>query len=397
MNQATYPNRGKSPLLRKPTPIDDATSEERIVWPDYSHEKTVIAAVEQLIEHREQHGPDAVPPQDIFASWLEENKDRFIQARRVARNRARSRNLKVTRITTRKATSCSPPFRPRERSSKSQRDPSLQSHIHRQICRIRNRICNFLSRAGAVMYPPNRVERSQLDILEDNIAFQQDHRDEFPHEDPGIFRSPAEQEQVEEGSPPLPANVESEPMHPTPTRAKRKSCYVDPFDESYTNVDVEEITSNSSGTATAFDSSEGNTSTTTPLPRQRGFHISQVAHLAPTYIAAERSRNYNRNGQSLFGTSTTSNSSRRVVQHNQLQHHHNSNKSSKGSTKDNDALRTRIRTAGLLSGEVWVDGLEGRPSDERVGVRFVARPLGKRVGLLPRARQRKESGYGLDY
>ncbi|KAI2466823.1 hypothetical protein F4781DRAFT_336611 [Annulohypoxylon bovei var. microspora] len=402
MLQASYPTR-KTSMLLKPSQILSTVGDQRIVRPKSSCDRAVIVAVGQLIEHQEHHGSDAVPPEDVFASWLEENKERFVEARRVARKHSQIRNVNMPRTINRKTTkfSSTPQSRGISPGPRADQDGQASSRTtgirRRRVCNIRKGVCNLLSRAGAAIYPAGRRDREQLDVFEKSINYIHDHPDELSQEDDTNYQNFADQEQDEEPS----ANDNHNIVHRT-LKGVESESKANPIDEPHPGSENESL---SGDTTAIFDRSERESAP--PPPERRGFHISQVAHLAPTYIAAQRSRSsHSRNGQSLFDTSTastesnTSNSSKQVVEFSQAQQQQrrrNSRKSSnRSSVDDRDALRTRIRAAGLLSGEVWVDGLDGM-SDECVGVRFVARPLGEGVRLLPRASRRKGRADGLDY
>ncbi|KAI0882459.1 uncharacterized protein GGS22DRAFT_169462 [Annulohypoxylon maeteangense] len=377
-------NERRSSLVN-PTPIEDEPTEQRTVRRKSSSHQTLTIALEQLIEHRDRYGPDAVPPRDIFASWLEENKEWFIEARIAARNRGRKLNIKTTR-TTQRATGITQALRSRESG-------------------IRKGTRNPPSRAGAVLYPSDREERAQLDVVKKAIIFHQDHLDEYLQEDTESHNSPAEQgqEQDEEATP-APITDKLNPEHPKPPRKTSKSnpsTY--PFKNTDPDIEAEipPISSSNNSTPQTPNPSQRKPS---PLAPQHRFHINHVAHLAPTYIVAELARlrddpRYKRGKRFRYDFSAarhitnTDHVGKKVVQRNpqerQQQRRSRSrsrsrnrgNGVSKGSKKDRDrdVLRAHIRDAGLVSGEAWVDGFEG---DGVVGVRLVGRPFGRDGGAV---------------
>ncbi|KAI1107296.1 hypothetical protein F4804DRAFT_329330 [Jackrogersella minutella] len=347
-------------LFLKIAPTENIAANQIAPQSNYSLERDVIVAAAQLIEHQQRHGCDAVPPEDVFASWLEENKDWFIEARRIGRERGRGRNATLqprTLVATR-------PMQGRMPSSyvSSSRLPGSQQnaqmfpghHAERwgQETSLPTGIC-------AAVYPADRAEQAQLDGFENTVLH--DHhkgQDELPQESSMSVQGPTDHGQ----------DRRSTPIADNHGIVDQRLRVIEDDSNSQAIDAPHPIAPRSSGTAITLDRSQREAA---PSPPEQGrFHISQVAHLAPTYIAAERSRSLRDNrgpsydGQS-FDVGDTNSSNTQAVGRQQDRHIN--------LVGNRDAIRDYIRAAGFLSGEVWIDG----EADECVGMRFVARPLGE--------------------
>ncbi|KAI2631973.1 hypothetical protein GGR54DRAFT_10940 [Hypoxylon sp. NC1633] len=463
-----------------------------------SYDPAIVVAAKQLIAHQERHGSDAVPPEDVFAAWLDENAEDFIQATKaklslsLIRSHSRSRNLGTTIPSTgslarpvpgRGSASASLSPSPSnvssdhasvsatatasDRSAGSQDDEEEEEgeaegdvgsvlgllpfvcRCRRQICWARRRICEVLGRVGAAVYAADAVELPQLDAFERDVADRDE--EEIPDgvgrgygarrvtlsSDAGsevqgleldrdqnaasasasrLFGDSNRYISNQQGSSSsklhpasrLPTSTqdafvlrsigESRPSTTTPPATELEPEYPEPFELAAPST----VYSRGRPRAAARDRSTRATREAAPSPPdQRGrFHISQVAHLAPSHVAAERSR------LRLEGLLERDPDQGRLQLHTQSQNQSTRSDDSSGigtgigidinkaivadrDTTNREALRRRIQRSGLLRGEAWVEGLDGLGEDaveRRVGVRFVARPIG-----MPVRRQLQQS------
>ncbi|KAI1376168.1 hypothetical protein F4677DRAFT_420488 [Hypoxylon crocopeplum] len=412
-----HPSPLQSILFLQATSPKDTAAKQVIAK---SNDPAVIIAARQLTEHQERYGSDAVPPADLLAWWLEKNKEDFIRARRATRNRAIKRPPKKV-IPARKA----PAERQRRISSSNHPATSLSREprttgatgviplVHRcqhQIFKAQNRLCGFLRSAGVAVYPSGEGEHAQLNASETNVGYRDDHLDAaFPERGERIqhSRGAVRDGQNRDAKTALLGNSGDRPishqrrhLQPRPKirqqREVRARLVIDAVDKPHPSIErvpndtpnpvslsAQSSSKNSTAMAAALDQSRREAAPSPPESRIP-FHINKVAHLAPTYIAAERAKARallnNRSGQA-----TKSNSHKQpVAQGAQGQKRNNS-----ASKESRDALTHRILREGFLRGEMWIDGPDGESDGRRVGMRFVARPL-----TTPTAQKRR--AHGLD-
>ncbi|KAI1418178.1 hypothetical protein F5Y13DRAFT_199249 [Hypoxylon sp. FL1857] len=430
----TSPNDGKAPcpppsLLFLRTNTQDVASGQIITRSRSSYDIASIIAARQLVEHQERYGSDAVPPEDVFASWLEENRECFIEARRASRNlnasgpKTRSTQdlaSSLTRPSGSKAGERSSKRRAKRDAQESGNAPGISRHIQkcrRRVCSMKKKVGRLLSRAGAAMYSRGREWQTQpVDSEEKDV--HDGHRSELLQGSKNSAQYPTGKEQQEiganstgENNSTMHSQQESPPEHPGAWPLDRIE------DQSMLNIEEPRPStpgwpSYSSNTATLGRSERE--AAPSPPDHRVPFHISHVAHLAPTHIAAERARerllpkgHQSYNDDRVFESDDISSggnsTNTRVTQYNTSEQRQGQNKSSPPA--DRDALQARIHDAGFMSGELWLDRLNNKAKG-RLGIRFIARPLRKIVegkssglergnGLLPRAGGGKT--YGLDY
>ncbi|KAI0124589.1 hypothetical protein F4776DRAFT_672454 [Hypoxylon sp. NC0597] len=427
-------NNGKTPtpppsLLFLRTTSGDAGSSQIATRSRSSYDIATIIAASQLVEHQERHGSDALPPEDVFALWLEENRERFIKARKASRSlnssgpkrsplgtRSVQEPVSANRVSSRNRPSSS---KARERGPKHQARRDGQegggaTGICRHIQKCRRRVCGMGKRVGRLFSRACREKHAQLDVSEKEAVHKY-------HNSNGLFQGNEEnsitQEETRGDTSASDNNSTMYPQQRSP-QGNPGAWALERIEEQSMETTINESHPNTprrasySSNTTTLGQSEREAAPSPP--EQRGpFHISQVAHLAPTYIAAERSRARSLlNSHQTYDDDRVSGSSdintgintdgNQVARCNGLEQRQDQNRSG-SSLADRDALQARIRDAGFLSGEVWLDGLNGEPGG-RVGLRFVARPLRNAEdkgsssrggsGLLPTADGRKVYGSG---
>ncbi|KAI0837377.1 hypothetical protein F5Y06DRAFT_297703 [Hypoxylon sp. FL0890] len=428
--------RSPQSLLFLRTTSEGAVSSRIITSSKSSYDIAAIVAAIQLVEYQERYGSDAVPPEDIFASWLEENRERFIEARRAARNRNASgsnpRSIGGTKSTRERVSSLKrtpnstaegkSPRNQGKRGTQEDGDDAkgIRRHIEkcrRRVCGMGKRVGRLLSRAGAAVHPADKTEQAQLKASGKEVV----HDDSYPI---GLVQgseytaeNATVQEEQERGATSTSNNNRTMlSQQQSPQELPRDLPLKRIEGRSMLNI-VDEPRPGTNGRmsycsdTTTLGQSEREAAPSPP--EQRGpFHISQVAHLAPSHIAAERSRerslldsHQSHQYDRVFQSNNIGSNNRQVDQYNGYEQRRDQDKSS-SSLANRDTLQARIRDAGFLSGELWLDGLN-KPG-ERVRLRFLARPLKKTAAgnsygsssgrgqrLLPRANGRKI--YGLDY
>ncbi|OTA74500.1 hypothetical protein M434DRAFT_384864 [Hypoxylon sp. CO27-5] len=424
-------NNGKAPsppssLLFLRTNSEDAHSNQLATQNRSSYDIATIIAATQLVEHQELYGSDALPPEDVFGSWLEENREHFIEARRVGRNLNASgpkRNLTGPRLAQEPLSAHpvsllnrppSPEARgkgPRHKNGDRQEGGNATG-ICRRMQKCRRQVCGMGKKVGRFLGRARREKQTQLGASEKEVIHKNDNLN-------GLFQggeeNPISQEQrgatsaSDSNSTMLPQQeLPQERPRLLPLGRIEDQSMVTTTDEPYPSTPRRGSFSSSK---TTLGQSEREAAPSPP-ERIRPFHISQVAHLAPTHIAAERSRarallegHQSHHDSQVFGSSdinANNANGNKVAQYNGPKQRQDQSRSN-SSLVHRDALRARIHDAGFLSGELWFDGLSGG-REGRMGLRFVARPLrttggkgsasGRGSGLLPTVDGRKTYGLG---
>ncbi|OTA53416.1 hypothetical protein K449DRAFT_217390 [Hypoxylon sp. EC38] len=413
-------NNGKAPsppssLLFLRTNSEDAHSSQLATRNRSSYDIATIIAATQLVEHQELYGSDALPPKDVFGSWLEENREHFIEARRVGRNLNASgpkRNLTGPRLAQEPLSAHPvsllnrPPGpeargkRPKHKTGDRQEDSNAtgicrrMQKCRRQVCGMGKRVGRFLGRARRVVRPSGGEKQTQLVASEKEVVHKNDNSD-------GLFQdgeeNPISQEQRgatsasdRDSTMPPPQGFSQDRPQFLPLERIEDQSMITTTDEPYPSTPRRG--SFSSNTTTLRQSERE--AAPSPPEQVRPFHISQVAHLAPTHIAAERSRarallegHQSHHDSQVFGSSeiNTNANGNKVVQYNGPNQRQDQNRND-SSLAHRDALRARIRDAAFLSGELWFDGLSGG-REGRMGLRFVARPLRNTGGKISASRR----------
>lgn len=315
-------------------------TEQKDVQSGTPHVTNFNIAASQLKEPQDSgHKSDVPPAEESSTSWLEKHKDSFIQVKRSGAlhrhrpnvQRPKARSVEEARQKQRRNTldrllnldnGVVSPRAQDERDAPAQQGSDVlgpMSQWRNRVYRVRKRVGDFLGRAGAAVYPASGVERKQLDTFEAEMD-----QAEKPQQ------QQQQQQQVGEGEPVQYPNLGGElaklgEATPANNQAQEhqevnnndnsnntahqiaESLLEELLGEQQARLleerlrqlrgeDTEEVVPSNDDDAPA--------ASTLPLPlppllppllpskspSPRPFHINHVAHLAPSYIAAQQSR-----------------------------------------------------------------------------------------------------------
>ncbi|KAI2634267.1 hypothetical protein GGS26DRAFT_590109 [Hypomontagnella submonticulosa] len=364
-----------------------------------------VAAAAQLIVHGERHGSDSVPPADVLASWLEENRERFVKAWRASQKRKNSPSVSVQEDG---SPSCLPIPGRGGYTPKRNSIADIYRRIRRcrrRVCGVRKRICDLLTRVGAAVYPADEAEAMQLHAFEKEVASENPPPAQLPGGNDVRTPSPcpdngetAEQDAAssDDGTVDLREPRKFPGIHP---RARQlRDAEGDGVDEAHPRR------ATMSRDKVPLPAQSQREAAPSPPEPPRRFHINQVAHLRPSYIAAQRASLAPRGqrprwssfgDQSYFYNNNNNNNSdgnndSQVTKYNGEGYPLTSTKgfrdiNQKAGGRLNSNAVARLRRGERLSGEVWIGGLGEHPS-QRMGVLFVAKSLEDRVGAWDKGR-----------
>ncbi|KAI0096489.1 hypothetical protein F4814DRAFT_456593 [Daldinia grandis] len=366
-----------------PVPMKESVAEQKDAQPGTPHVTNFNIAASRLKRLQiNGHKSDVPPPpeEESSTSWLGKHKDGFVQVKRlsafrrrrpsvqrretggVAEGRQKQRRNTVDRLLN-LGEGVIPP-RVEDRRDVQQGSDILGPIIQwrNRAYRVRKRVGDFLGRAGARVYPTSGLEGKQLNVFEAEINQHEDQHQQQQQQ------QVSESELAKLGEATPATNQAQEHQETSDNSGNTAHQATESLLGEFVGEEQARILEERLRRLRGEDAEEGvrssNTAPAAPAPPPppktsgpRPFHIAHVAHLAPSYIAAQQSR---RRAQQHHPTPPPSPQQQQQQQQQQQPPHHRTGSATTTACSNTqvDAAQLRTTTQPLWEGakgsrEIW--------------------------------------------